>query len=427
MSVRPISMQFLALGFVVLALASCDSSVQQGDRESALAPTGKGTNAAARGAGGEVIVHVEDEAQERLGVVLASGVRRSMTPEFVAYGRVVADPSASFTVRAPIAGTLISSASSGAWPAVGAEIADAGLEIATIKPRLTAVERGDIATRLAAARGDLESSRAALAAAKSALQRTRELNAENKNASDRALEEAEARVKAEEARGAAAQASIETLQALLEPSAESRASLPVVVGKPGTIVDVLAHPGEAVDAGAVLLRLENFTRLQARVDMPIDGIDRASAETIRITAVGDETHFIEARRVAPAATVEVSNQGGSMLYAFEQSVRTSGSGGALPLRPGQAIVARIPSAGAPRDGFVFPRSAVLRFAGKAWIYDSTGEDELTRRPIELDQPTEDGWFVTAPWAEKAHVVVTGAASILSEEILGTQEKHAEEP
>jgi biotin carboxyl carrier protein len=310
----------------------------------------------------------------------------------------------------------------------GAEIPGTDVVLGSIQPRLSAVERGDLATRLAAARGELEGSRASLTVAKAALERTRSLNAVNKSASDRALEEAQARVKSEEARSAAATDAIETLQALLEPGAESKASVPISLSKAGTVVEVLAHPGESVDAGASLLRLENFNRLLARIDMPLDGVDHDAAETIRVASVGNEESFIEAHRVGPAANVDVASQGGAVLYAFEQPAsRKDRPATALVLRPGQAVVAWIPLAPTKQRGFLLPRSAVLRYAGKTWVYDATGEEEFMRREIELGAPTEKGWFVTAEWAGKSRVVVTGAAELLSEEILGTQQKPAEEP
>ena len=55
---------------------------------------------------------------------------------------------------------------------------------------------------------DVEQDRVSLAAAQSALARTRILNADDKNVSDRALQESEARVAAEQAKLNAAQQSV---------------------------------------------------------------------------------------------------------------------------------------------------------------------------------------------------------------------------
>jgi hypothetical protein len=427
MKTRPISRLALSGAIAALVYSGCGSSDEKDSAPATGSVTSNVTAESARGEHGEVLLRLDKEAQARMGLAVARLNRDERIPELAAFGRVTADPSTSFTLRAPIAGTLITTAQSAPWPAVGSELSAAGgVGLGLIRPRLTAVERGDIATRLAAARGELESSRAALTAATAALERTRALNAENKNASDRALEEAEARVKAEEARGAAALAAIETLQGLLAPGAESDASVPISVGRAGTVVEVLAHPGETVDAGAVLMRLESFDRMLARIDMPLDGVDHAAAETIRVAPVGDEERFVSARRVGPAASVDVANQGGSVLYAFEQSAEQK-SGAAPALRPGQAVVAWIPQGTSALAGYIVPRSAVLRFGGKAWIYDQSGDEAFMRREIVLEQPTEKGWFVASPWAAAARVVVTGAAALLSEEILGTQLKHGEEP
>jgi hypothetical protein len=111
------------------------------------------------------------------------------------------------------------------------------------------------------------------------------------------------------------------------------------------------------------------------------------------------------------------------MYAFDQS-ESAPSG--PPLRPGQPIVAWIPRSQAAREGFAIPRSEIIRFGGKAWIYDETGDEEFMRREVVLDAPTESGWFATEPWLGAAHIVIAGAGAILSEEILGTQNKAADE-
>ena len=404
------------------ALACKPSSPKEAGDESARASQEKPSGAPARGPNGEAIVHIDTDDQEHMGLEVAKPAPLAMKPEIVAYGRVESDPASSFTVRAPIAGTIVADAKA-AWPTLGELRATADVALGAIKPRLTAVERADIAARLATARGELATSRAELTAASAALERTRALNAADKNASDRALQDAEARVSAEQARSAAASASIDVLSALLEPGADARAAVPIVLGRAGTVVDVLARPGEVVDAGAALVRVESFEHLRARVDMPLDGIDHTAVPAIRIAAIGREGHALEARRIAIAASLDASSSGGAVLYAFDQSESaTSGP----PLRPGQPIVAWIPKSEEARDGFAIPRSAIIRFGGKAWVYDETGDEEFMRREVALDAPTESGWFATEPWLGAAHLVTTGAGAILSTEILGTQNKAADE-
>ncbi len=66
-------------------------------------------------------------------------------------------------------------------------------------------------------------------------------------------------------------------------------------------------------------------------------------------------------------------------------------------------------------GVVIPRSAVVRFGGKAWAYVQTDEVRFSRREVALDQATEQGWFTTAGFTVGDRVVVAGAQLLLSEE------------
>jgi len=63
-----------------------------------------------------------------------------------------------------------------------------------------------------------------------------------------------------------------------------------------------------------------------------------------------------------------------------------------------------------------PRSAVIRVGGSAWVYVKTAEEKLTRRPVPLDTPTPEGWFVAQGLKPGDPIVTRGAQSVLSEEI-----------
>ncbi len=67
------------------------------------------------------------------------------------------------------------------------------------------------------------------------------------------------------------------------------------------------------------------------------------------------------------------------------------------------------------SGCIVPDSAVVRHAGRGWIYLQTGEGTFTRREIALDHRLEDGWFVSRGVSANQPVVVQGAQVLLSEE------------
>jgi hypothetical protein len=75
--------------------------------------------------------------------------------------------------------------------------------------------------------------------------------------------------------------------------------------------------------------------------------------------------------------------------------------------------------GEPLAGVIIPRDAVVRLEGAGWVYvmdKDKGGEGFTRRKIPLDRPTEGGWFVTGNVKVDDYVVVTGAQTLLSEEL-----------
>ena len=90
-------------------------------------------------------------------------------------------------------------------------------EFGVIEPRLQLTDRIALNTQLATARAELNASLSASAAAQVAYDRARTLNADNKNVSDRAVQEAAARLAAEKTREAGARSLIQVLESLSLP------------------------------------------------------------------------------------------------------------------------------------------------------------------------------------------------------------------
>jgi hypothetical protein len=53
-----------------------------------------------------------------------------------------------------------------------------------------------------------------------------------------------------------------------------------------------------------------------------------------------------------------------------------------------------------------------------FVYLQTGDDTFARKEIELDRPTEAGWFVHEGLNPSDKVVTVGAQQLLSEELKG---------
>lgn len=354
-----------------------------------------------RAPGGETVVSLDPQAQARAGLATEALAPATLPQEIVAYGELQEDPALSFTLRAPIAGTLRRSTARD-WPALGQTLAD-GSGVGTIEPRLAPVDRVNLTERLTSARAETAATSASLVASRAALARARTLNAEDENVSDRTLQEAEARVKGEEARLEAATETVRLIQSALATAAP----VPLRVQRGGQVVEVLAQPEEAIESGQPILRVARFDQFIARVDVPAGQAVPASVSTARIVPLGHEDRPLRGERVSLAAAVDPKTQGQPFLFR----IRDPG----LNLRPGLAVTAYLTRPGAPRHGVLIPRSALVRFAGLAWVYVQVSAAEFSRRDVTLDRPAEKGWL-SASLKPGERIVVRGAQTLLSEEL-----------
>jgi hypothetical protein len=278
--------------------------------------------------------------------------------------------------------------------------------IGALEPRLTPAEQIGLTNQLASARADLSAATSSVAAATAAYERTRILNADNKNVSDRALEEAAARLASEKARLQTATDTVAVLERSLRANGSGSASS-LTVDRAGEVTELLARPGEAVEAGAAILRVSNFDGLLARVDLPIGEHVPPGTEAARIVVVGYEDMPVMAERVGITASSQATMAGQSLLFRLRSIL--------AGLRPGLAVTAHIPVAGTPRTGIVIPAAAVVRTSGQAWVYIQTGAEEFVRKSIAVDQPTDSGYLTSTNVASGDHIVVQGAQTLLSEE------------
>lgn len=167
---------------------------------------------------------------------------------------VVEGPRLELWVRAPIAGVLTSDAD---WPRVG-DTVDDGVELGAITPRPAGARHGQDGSSGSAseARSAVKAETAALADAIISHRRLAALRREANATSDAAVDEAGEAVERARSRLAAARTELARLSDQ-PPSVDApQAPTAVVADRGGTVVEVAAHPGETVGAGAPLLRLD---------------------------------------------------------------------------------------------------------------------------------------------------------------------------
>jgi hypothetical protein len=146
-----------------------------------------------------------------------------------------------------------------------------------------------------------------------------------------------------------------------------------------------------------------------RVDLPGGVVLAAPPAGARVASLSGKT--AQAEFLSQAADVDPQIQGQGFVLSIQPN--------AIPLAPGQAVTVWLQLPGDPLTGVIIPREAVLRLEGAGWVYvmnKDKGGEAFTRRKIALDRPTEGGWFVTGSIKVEDYIVVTGAQTLLSEEL-----------
>jgi RND family efflux transporter MFP subunit len=277
-----------------------------------------------------------------------------------------------------------------------------GASLGTVEPQIAPTDRASLTDRLATAEADEESARANIASATAELNRVRRLNADDKNASDRAVEDAQNRVAAEQAHLKGATSSIAAIQAALSGSS---AAFPMNVAKGGVVTELTAHPGETVDIGQQLLRLARFDSILAQVTVPA-GLSIAGEPHASLVVIGHERTPYEGERVGLAPEADPKLQGQTFVFRIRDAQAA--------LRPGQSVTAYLESPGSRRAGVIVPRDSIVWNQGRSWAYVQTGGDSFARRAVDLEEPSGAGWFTRSLKAGDK-VVTTGVQTLLSEE------------
>jgi hypothetical protein len=230
---------------------------------------------------------------------------------------------------------------------------------------------------------DLISAQAALDAASAQYRRTRRLYREQKNASLRDLQTAEASYLTDKSELDALE------QKLRNDWGEEVAGM-----KPRDRYQLVT---------ALVDRREAMVRVTAPSGDRVDDLPK----TAEIVVLGHEGQPLKARAVYAAPMVVPTLQGQAFLVLMGTT--------RFPLRPGTAVSARIPISSTSERGVVVPRSAVVRYGASEWVYRELDSDRFIRLEMVPAQITDQGYFVTQNLQPGSRVVVAGAQTLLSEE------------
>ena len=250
---------------------------------------------------------------------------------------------------------------------------------------LSALELARLRNSYVAAQAQLGKSQANLEVASKEYERLKGLYQENQNASAKAMEAAEGAMKGDKADENATRQQLDSQESVVQQQWG-----PVVaqwiVGKAPLLEEVLAQRKMLVQ-----ITIPSEETLSPPVDISL----RTSRENL------------EARFVSLYPQVDPRIQGRPYLYV------TPARSGVIP---GTNLIARF-AAGKTMRGFVIPQSAVVWSEGQAWIYRQLAANQFSRFVAATDIPVEKGFLMTKGLSAGDRVVVRGAQTLLSEELL----------
>lgn len=247
----------------------------------------------------------------------------------------------------------------------------------------------ELRTRYLAARADAEVVRASLANSLQEYQRLAQLNRDNRNVSDRAVTAAEAAWKADEAKLAAAETA----------AASIRDTMRQQWGE--TLAGWAAQPA----GSETMQRLMQYRDMLLQVTLPFEAPVPGRDSFLTIEPTGAPSKAVRAMYVSPSPQTDATLQGKTYYYRAP----------ADSLRAGMRVSVRLAEPGKAASGVIVPGSAVVWYAGKAWVYRKQGGDRFLRRRISTDNEAGDGWFNASDLKAGDEVVTSGAQLLLSEE------------
>jgi len=243
-------------------------------------------------------------------------------------------------------------------------------------------------TELLNLNAEIASLKASLQQHQAQYQRLKALNADDKNVSDLAVQQAKAQVSNSSATIRSSSLQIQNLEA----------SMSLQWGS------LLANAALGKQPSPVFKKLLNRKNALIQVSLPFNTADPKNGDVIEVTPLNG-TKPVKAHYVSAAATSDRNGVGKTFYY----------SAPANNLRTGMRVsVQASASESSASDGIIIPSNAVVWYAGTPWAYFKQDNDQFVRKPISADTEVDAGWF-NVGFAPNSEVVVKGAQLLLSEE------------
>lgn len=243
----------------------------------------------------------------------------------------------------------------------------------------------DLRNRLAAARADLDTLTAQAGNSHAQYERNHVLFDDDRNVSQKNLQDARAVMQADQAKLKSAKATVSGLEATMRQQ----------------FGDALASASMA-PASDLFQRLLSGRMVVLRVTLPAEFRNAAPA---RITTGAADVQPVPAQKLSASPLADPSVQGNPWFYAADR---------ALPV--GTRTSVNVPSPVPAAQTLVIPERAVIWYGGQTWAYVQTAPDRFTRRYVPAGDENGQGFAVTAGFHAGDRVVTQGAQLLLSEEL-----------
>jgi hypothetical protein len=162
-----------------------------------------------------------------------------------------------------------------------------------------------------------------------------------------------------------------------------------------------------IEHDAIVTRLIERRAFLLQITFPASAAIAPPASAV-VEAPGAAKPF-DANYLSPATRTDPKIQGPSYFY-----LANADSG----ILPGMNVLATLP-AGEKYDAFAVPRSALVWWSGRTWIYEKTSDDDFVRREVHTDGAADkNGDLLIATKdlpSSDPEIVTTGAQLLLSEE------------
>jgi hypothetical protein len=252
--------------------------------------------------------------------------------------------------------------------------------------------------RYLAALADGNGIRANMASNQQHVKRLQLLNQDDKNVSDRAVQEAVATLNGDQAKLSASSALAKGIYDNMSQQ----------WGK------TLANWAIQTAGNSELLSLLQNREVLLKATLPF-GVTPNKNTALQISQIGEQSLLAKARFISEAPQTDSTIQGKTYFYLAPAS----------NLRTGMRVSARLDAQKQATSGVIVPHEAVVWFSNQAWVYQKkkkkkAGSDKFIRRlistEVEIESDAINGWYNTTGFVAGDELVISGAQLLLSEEL-----------